>query len=425
MAIALAGFSAAQAESLRRAMSRKRSAGGDRGPPRALHRRRRGKGGHRGAGGEDLGADPGLLRLRLPQGALGRLRPARLPVGLAAGPPRPPEFLCALLNEQPMGFYPPDALVHEAQRRGMRLAPPDANRSRVLCHVERDRGGLDRADRARLREGGAQGGDGERWSPSASAAATTAASPTSPRARAPARPRPERLAWAGALDDDPGPAGGGERRRGALAGRASPGAGRGGARRHASWRCRWSRRGRRELEPLGEWGELIADYRSTGITLGEHPMELMRPGLDPALLRSAELERAEDGADGRGRRHGRRPPAPRDRQGHRLHAPRGRARHRQPDRPPAASTSATAPPSARAAWSAPAGRLERREGTTNVVVSEVVELERPASPGRRAENTTRPIGPSAKKAPRRRVRERVVAELRAVAPAGHSWGRRG
>ena len=51
----------------------------------------------------------------------------------------PPEFLCALLNEQPMGFYPPDSLVHEAQRRGIRIAPPDANRSRVLCHVESPR----------------------------------------------------------------------------------------------------------------------------------------------------------------------------------------------------------------------------------------------------------------------------------------------
>ena len=38
-----------------------------------------------------------------------------------------PEFLCALLNEQPMGFYPPDALVHEAQRRGIEILPPDVN----------------------------------------------------------------------------------------------------------------------------------------------------------------------------------------------------------------------------------------------------------------------------------------------------------
>ncbi len=30
------------------------------------------------------------------------------------------EFLCALLNEQPMGFYAPDSLVHEAENRGHR-----------------------------------------------------------------------------------------------------------------------------------------------------------------------------------------------------------------------------------------------------------------------------------------------------------------
>ena len=33
-----------------------------------------------------------------------------------------PEFLCALLNEQPMGFYAPDSLVHEAEHRGHRDA---------------------------------------------------------------------------------------------------------------------------------------------------------------------------------------------------------------------------------------------------------------------------------------------------------------
>ena len=44
-----------------------------------------------------------------------------------------PELLCALLNEQPMGFYPPDALVHEAQRRGVEILPPDVNVSEVDC----------------------------------------------------------------------------------------------------------------------------------------------------------------------------------------------------------------------------------------------------------------------------------------------------
>ena len=46
-----------------------------------------------------------------------------------------PEFLCSLLNEQPMGFYPPDALVHEAQRRGIEVLPPDVNASAVGCTV--------------------------------------------------------------------------------------------------------------------------------------------------------------------------------------------------------------------------------------------------------------------------------------------------
>ena len=47
-----------------------------------------------------------------------------------------PELLCALLNEQPMGFYPPDALVHEAQRRGVEILAPDVNASELDCRVE-------------------------------------------------------------------------------------------------------------------------------------------------------------------------------------------------------------------------------------------------------------------------------------------------
>ncbi|MCW3024031.1 MAG: polymerase alpha subunit, partial [Conexibacter sp.] len=45
------------------------------------------------------------------------------------------EFLVALLDEQPMGFYPPDALVHEAQRRGIEILPPDVNESEAGCTV--------------------------------------------------------------------------------------------------------------------------------------------------------------------------------------------------------------------------------------------------------------------------------------------------
>ena len=49
-----------------------------------------------------------------------------------------PEFLCSLLNEQPMGFYPPDALVHEAQRRGIEVLAPDINESDATCEIAGD-----------------------------------------------------------------------------------------------------------------------------------------------------------------------------------------------------------------------------------------------------------------------------------------------
>ena len=57
-----------------------------------------------------------------------------------------PELLCSLLNEQPMGFYPPDALVHEAQRRGIEVlaARRQRERGRVRGGARRRRGGARR-----------------------------------------------------------------------------------------------------------------------------------------------------------------------------------------------------------------------------------------------------------------------------------------
>ncbi|HSS04857.1 MAG TPA: hypothetical protein VLK89_06695, partial [Solirubrobacterales bacterium] len=63
------------------------------------------------------------------------------------------------------------------------------------------------------------------------------------------------------------------------------------------------------------------------------------------------------------------------------------------------------------------GKLERREGTTNVLVSELADLERKAS-------APAVDAPSAGQAPSKvPMRERAVAQLRAVAPTGHSFGR--
>ena len=50
----------------------------------------------------------------------------------------PAAFYAALLNNQPMGFYHPATLVKDAQRRGVRFASIDVQRSDWLCTIEED-----------------------------------------------------------------------------------------------------------------------------------------------------------------------------------------------------------------------------------------------------------------------------------------------
>jgi hypothetical protein len=70
------------------------------------------------------------------------------------------------------------------------------------------------------------------------------------------------------------------------------------------------------------------------------------------------------------------------------------------------------------------GRLERREGTTNVLVDRIERLERPDLP--RAKVTQiEPRRTWSSEAGDDVMRGGEEADLRAVAPAGHSFGRRG
>jgi error-prone DNA polymerase len=48
----------------------------------------------------------------------------------------PPEFYCALLNNQPMGFYSPEVIVRDAKRHGIEVLPVDINKSRAKCTIE-------------------------------------------------------------------------------------------------------------------------------------------------------------------------------------------------------------------------------------------------------------------------------------------------
>jgi error-prone DNA polymerase len=136
VAIHFAGFKHAEAETLRRAMSRKRSR-------EAIEKH------HRKfiAGAREKHDAPPQLAERIWEqiqgfAGFGFPKAHSAAFGLLAYQSawlrihRAPEFLCALLNEQPMGFYPPDALVQEARRRNLAIAPPNVNRSKLLCHVE-------------------------------------------------------------------------------------------------------------------------------------------------------------------------------------------------------------------------------------------------------------------------------------------------
>ena len=48
----------------------------------------------------------------------------------------PAEFYCALLNNQPMGFYSPEVIVNDAKRHGINVLPVDVNASEPECTVE-------------------------------------------------------------------------------------------------------------------------------------------------------------------------------------------------------------------------------------------------------------------------------------------------
>ncbi len=48
----------------------------------------------------------------------------------------PVEFYCALLNNQPMGFYSPEVIVNDAKRHGVHILPVDIDRSSGNCTIE-------------------------------------------------------------------------------------------------------------------------------------------------------------------------------------------------------------------------------------------------------------------------------------------------
>ncbi len=136
VARAFAGFTAGQAESLRRAMSRKRSA-----EAMDAHHQEFIQGARRTHPDACEELIERVWKMNAGFAGFGFPKAHGAAFGLTAYQSSwlrvhyTPEFLCSLLNEQPMGFYPPDSLIHEAQRKHLTVLPPDANDSDADCTV--------------------------------------------------------------------------------------------------------------------------------------------------------------------------------------------------------------------------------------------------------------------------------------------------
>jgi error-prone DNA polymerase len=290
VAIAFAGFSPGEAESLRRAMSRKRSDAAI-----EAHHKRFVAGARRLHGVDEETAERVFSMVQGFSG-FGFPKAHGAAFGLLAYQSTwlrvhySPEFLCSLLNEQPMGFYPPDALIHEAQRRGIEILPPDVNESEAECEMP---------DPAHVRIGlGYVKGVREHEIEELVAARKAAGrfrnlSDLASRAGAGA-PSLELLAWSGACDSLVE----GEQRS---------------ARRIALWQLGVATPGHSvpggtqlalpldlpappKLRELSSWDSMLADYGTTGLTVHNHPMKLLRGRMPANSVTSQDLETLEHGS---------------------------------------------------------------------------------------------------------------------------------
>lgn len=176
----------------------------------------------------------------------------------------PAAFLLGLLNSQPMGFYSPAQLVQDARRHGVEVRPVDVVASDWECTLEGDNLSAVRLGLQQVGGFAARAGacivDARQAAPFADLADLAR------RARL-GQGDLDLLAGAGALRSLAG-----HRRAAAWAAAAVPLA-----------RDLFSGVAPRETEvdlPAPREGEeIIADYRSLGLTLGRHPLALLRAGL--------------------------------------------------------------------------------------------------------------------------------------------------
>ncbi|MBI2307720.1 MAG: error-prone DNA polymerase [Rhodocyclales bacterium] len=181
----------------------------------------------------------------------------------------PAEFLCALLNSQPMGFYSPSQLVQDARRHGVRVLPVDVQASGVAAAMESGAVRLGLQGIAGLAQAAAEALVAKRPASGYASIADLAARTGL------AQRDLDRLAQAGAFKR--------------LAGH----------RRQAAWAAAGAavqldllaQASPQETVPAlaapSEAEDLVADYASTGLTLGRHPLGLLRERLAAGKFLSA------------------------------------------------------------------------------------------------------------------------------------------
>ena len=193
----------------------------------------------------------------------------------------PAAFTCALLNSQPMGFYAPAQLVRDAREHGVEVRPVDVQESAVQCTLERREDGSP-ALRLGLCLVKSLSVEGAKRVEAAQRESRFESVQDLARRSALDRGDLEALAAAGAL------------------------AALSGNRHLAFWEVAGTERplplapaplragnieeGRPLLEAPTEGQRIVADYAAVGLTLGRHPMALLRERFRKRLLSAADLK---------------------------------------------------------------------------------------------------------------------------------------
>jgi error-prone DNA polymerase len=200
-------------------------------------------------------------------------------------------FTCAILNNQPMGFYSPAVLIEDARRHGLRVRPIDIQVSEWACTLERE---ADYSLSLRLGLGYAKGLRRHAADAIVDERMTRRfASVEDVTLRVPVLNRKELalLARIGAMNGVDGV----EHRRDALWQVERAGKLEGPLFRQQS---KWLREDSRSL-PLREMTpeeRLVADYAGTSVTTGPHPMHFRRQELDrQRYLTAFELRKRKNG----------------------------------------------------------------------------------------------------------------------------------